>query len=122
MSQEKKSNRKLPRREFLANLLFGGAALSVSGLQANYDLVARREPEKDSKDDGWDLPDLNDEKKPQKDGWELPEDLLDSPDPPPTRPPRPIPQPKGAMRPPTIRGKVAPPYPGDVEPLKPPSK
>ena len=49
---------KLPRREFLANLLFAGGVLSVCGLQDSYDIVARRDP--------------------KKDGWELPDDLTES--------------------------------------------
>lgn len=72
---EKKS--KLPRREFLANLLFAGGVLSVCGLQNSYDMVARRDPEKD----GWELPDDLTQSRPNDadDGWELPEDFMDSP-------------------------------------------
>lgn len=111
---EKKA--KLPRREFLANLLFAGGVLSVCGLRDSYDKVARREPKKD----GWELPDDLTESRSDDadDGWELPEDLMDSPPPVIKNPPRPVPpeppirggvrppQPDGGVRPPQVRGKV----------------
>jgi hypothetical protein len=113
MTQESPSQqgkKKLPRREFLANLLFAGGMLSVAGLQSEYDLVAKRDP----KDDGWKLPEDWKENQ-EKEGWVLPDDLMDSPPNPPKpqpRPPKPVPQPDGGVRPP-IRGKVRPPAPGD---------
>lgn len=115
---EKRS--KLPRREFLANLLFAGGVLSVCGLQNSYDMVARRDPEKD----GWELPDDLTQSRPDDadDGWELPEDFMDSPptvikNPRPVPPEPPIkgsvrpPQPDGGVRPPQVRGKVKCPPP-----------
>ena len=119
-----KQESKLPRREFLANLLFCGTALSVTGLQSSYDLVARRDPKKD----GWELPEDKLKPRPEDDGWELPEDLLETTDPPkpPPRPPRPHPHPQGRVRRPDggVRlpeppGKVTPPPSGDVQPRKP---
>lgn len=111
---EKSSSKKLPRREFLANLLFAGTALSVAGLQTEYDLVARKDP----KEEGWKLPE-DWKKSEQTDGWELPDDLLENsnqPEPPPhPRPKPPPPQPPGGIRPPQIRGKYLPPADGDVE-------
>ena len=112
---------KLPRREFLANLLFAGGVLSVCGLQESYDMVARRDPKKA----GWELPDDLTESRPDDadDGWELPEDLMDSPPPVIKNPPRPVPpeppirgsvrppQPDGGMRPPQVPGKVKCPPP-----------
>lgn len=109
-------NRKLPRREFLANLLFAGGMLSVTALKNEYGLVAHRSP----KDDGWELPD-DDEKNPTTtpDGWELPEDLLEPTRPP--KPPKPEPPPNGGIRPPQIRGRMRPPQPlpGSVQAPKP---
>ena len=122
--------RKLPRREFLANLLFAGGAISVTSFQAEYGGIAL-----DPKDDGWELPD--DKGSSKKDDWELPDDLLDSPEPKPNpkcpppqphpaggrRPPRP-PQPPGGIRPPHIRGKVRSPEPPQTAgvPIPPPEK
>jgi hypothetical protein len=108
---------KLPRREFLANLLFAGGALTVTALQKEYGLVARREADNkpaDQKDprDGWELPDEGTPS--ERDDWELPDDLLE-----PSAAPRPEPRPKGGMRPPSVRGKVeppSPPYPGSPAP------
>ena len=115
-----KQESKLPRREFLANLLFCGTALSVTGLQSSYDLVARRDPKKD----GWELPQDKKRPQPEDDGWELPEDLLETNDPPkpPPRPPQPrgsVRQPDGGVRLPEPPGKVMPTRPGDVAPPRP---
>jgi hypothetical protein len=110
-----KDKSKLPRREFLANLLFAGGALTVCGLQSEYGLLAKRDP----KQDGWELPDDLKESQPDidPDGWELPEDLLDPPPVIRNPPPHPPPVIEGRVRPPNppggvqpqIRGKVAPP-------------
>ena len=97
------------RREFLANILFAGGLLSVTGFQSQYHQVARKDPDKQD----WQLPDDWKDNR-EKDGWELPEDLFDSPTPPPNppSPPQPPPPPpKGRVHPPHIRGKVAPPRP-----------
>lgn len=107
MSESQKAVYRVPRREFLANLLFCGTALSVAGLQSNYDLVARRDP----KEEGWEMPEDRKKKAPKDDGWELPEDLLNST---PSRPPKPVPQPQGGKKPPQVRGIVKPPDLGDV--------
>ena len=111
----------MPRREFLANLLFAGTAISVVGLQSEYDLVARKDP----KDEGWKLPeDWKDSD--ETEGWELPDDLMQNPNPPKPEPhPHPRPEPAGGVRPPHIRGKVKPPPPplkGDVSAPRAPSK
>lgn len=85
--------RSLKRRQFLANLLFAGGAVSVAGIQASFAEGQR----------------------PVEEGWDLPDDLLeptDPPKPPPQpqpRPPRPDPQPDGGMRVPQPRGEVQPP-------------
>lgn len=109
-----KDKSRLPRREFLANLLFAGGALTVCGLQTEYGLVAKRDP----RQEGWELPDDLKESQPdtEPEGWDLPDDLLDPPpvirNPPPRPPQPPIegrvqpPPPAGGMQ---IRGKVAPP-------------
>lgn len=115
MKESNAPKNKVPRREFLANLLFCGAALSVAGLQSEYDLVARRNPE----DEGWELP-KDEPKKPPKEDWKLPDDLMDSPEPPPRKPPRP--PVRGRVRPPQILGKVKPPPPGGVRPVRPTKK
>ncbi len=111
MSRESSSSRirnsKLPRREFLANLLFTGGLLSVASLQSEYGLLAKRDP----KDEGWTLPEDWKESQ-QEEGWVLPEDLMDPPPQPPVEPPRPLPQPDGGVRPP-VRGRVQPPLPED---------
>jgi len=101
---------RIQRREFLANLFFCGGVLTVSALQSEYGLLARRDPE----EDGWELP-KDEPPSEQETDWELPDDLLQ------TTPPPPEPRPDGGIRPPIIRGRVAPPkpnYPGDVAPPK----
>ena len=105
--------RSLKRRQFLANLLFAGGALSVVGLNAS--VAEPKHPETE----GWTLPkDLTEN---IGDGWVLPKDLKDPV--PPKKPPKPIPQPEPPLmgsvvqprpvRPPVIRGKVAPPRKDD---------
>jgi hypothetical protein len=96
---------RLPRREFLANLLFAGGILSVTALQSEYGVVASAGP----KDEGWELPE-DKRKDPPADGWELPDDLLDSPKPPSPKPPVP-PEIMGRRRPPELKGEVKPPPP-----------
>ena len=116
MSQEKKHPRpaKKSRREFLANLLFTGVALTASSFQEKLEYLAATDPK-----EGWELPD-DLESNESADGWSLPEGLLDSPSPAPRpkcprpRPrPRPYPMPPGGVRPPHARGKfvVPPPSP-----------
>jgi hypothetical protein len=102
---EAKAEKRLPRRQFLANILFTGGALTVVALQSEYGLADPSKP----KDKGRELP----KGKPQaKDGWDLPDDLMDSPNPPPNPSPTPPPPPpQGAMRPPQTRGRVKPPDP-----------
>ena len=99
------SGYRLKRRKFLANLLFAGGALSLSGLQA---AQAQQNPT-----DGWTLPDLN-----QSDPKPTP-----TPPPPPVRG-EPIPQPQppptpGRPAPPPPRGKVVLPPKGDYSSPKP---
>lgn len=131
-----KENSKLKRRQFLANLLFAGGALTVCGLQSQAALAAEpkekscKEPDqiaqRDPKDDGWELPDdLYGKPKGNKDGWELPPDYKNpnpKPQPQPRPQPRPqpypqpmgavpAPQPDGGVRPPQVRGKVVAPRP-----------
>jgi hypothetical protein len=95
---------RLKRRQFLANLLFAGGALSLAGLQG---AQAAEHPS-----DGWTLPDLN---KP---------DPKPSPTPPPPQPPirglRIPPKPLQPPQPPTagVPVPVPPPQPGDVPPCK----
>lgn len=104
---------RLKRRQFLANLLFAGGALSLSGLQAAH---AQQNPT-----DGWTLPDLSQS------------DPKPTPTPPPTRgepiPQPPPPPPPGTSTPPPPtpdrpappppRGKVVLPPKGDYSPPKP---
>jgi hypothetical protein len=117
MDKETSSNSKsrLPRREFLANLLFCGGALSVAALQSEFGILAQTDP----KDEGWELPE-DDKKKPDADDWDLPDDLLNSPEPPPQKPPEKPPVIMGRKRPPALRGEVKQPPPllGDVAPPK----
>lgn len=100
-----KSGRKktLRRREFLANLLFGGA-VTVAGLQLEYPLVSRRDPEEDD----WQVPDLN-EKPATENGWDIPDDYLNNNPPAPNPPP-----PRKPPQPPVMglpRGKIRLPRP-----------
>lgn len=83
---------RLRRRQFLANLLFAGGALTLGSLQS---AQAMEEPK-----DGWTLPDLADK----------PEDKTPTPTPPrPPQPPTagvPLPKPPGE-KPPQIMGMRA---------------
>ena len=102
---------RMQRRQFLANLLFAGGALTLAGLQS---AEAAEAPT-----DGWTLPDLSQN------------DPKPSPTPPPQQPPKPPPQPPtagvpvpaGGVRPapppPQPKGAVAPPREGDPAPPKP---
>ena len=85
------------RRQFLANLLFAGGALTLSGQQG---AQAAEHPT-----DGWKLPDLG-----QSD-----------PRPSPTPPPPPQPLPPGKPAPPVVMGRFVTPR-GDVTPTCPPPK
>lgn len=101
------NQRKLPRREFLANLLFAGGFLTVTALDERYPLLCRKDPP----ESGWEMPDNRKRDRPeQDDGWVLPEDLLTNPDPPPSNP-SPPPQPAGGMKlpHPTPKGRFLPP-------------
>lgn len=81
--ENKPMQKKLRRREFIANLLFAGGALSLVTLQGK---IAANDPE----DEGWQLPPDWNNPQPQK-----------TPRPRPTRTPEPI-----------VRGRVAPPLAG----------
>lgn len=93
---------KLRRREFLANLLFAGGALTVTSLQSQ-------------------LGELAFEQKIEE-GWELPEEIEDRlkrnpplnprPRPRPTKTPRPRPQPRPPR--PQPKGSRTPPMPGGM--------
>lgn len=126
--EDMKEHSKLPRREFLANLLFAGGVLSVGGLQSEYGLLAKRDPKKET--DGWELPDDLKESRPktEPDGWELPEDLMDPPPvirQPPPRPQPPVrgrvcpPRPPGSLQVPPPDGGVKPPIKGKVKAPRP---
>lgn len=85
---------RMRRRQFLANLLFAGGALTFAGLQA---AQAEEHPT-----DGWTLPDLS-----QTDPKPSP-----TPAPTPRGEPTPPPQPQGSPPPnPPLPGKPAPPPP-----------
>lgn len=94
------SKDRLKRREFIANILFAGGALSLASLDG---VVAG----------------------PIEDGWELPDDWKNSA-PPPKRPkprpkpPKPRPPVDGGVRPPRPPGGIRPPQPrGIVRPPRP---
>lgn len=82
---------RLKRRQFLANLLFAGGALTLGGLQS---AQAQEDPT-----EGWSLPDLQDPPKDDKPPGNPPPP---QPPPPPTAG-VPLPQPPGE-RPPNIMG------------------
>ena len=115
MSYDKRERKSphLPRREFLANILFAGGALTLSSFQGELLAFTPADPK-----EGWELPE-DGESKQNDDGWSLPEDLLDSPKEPnprcrPPRPrpcPLPYPNPAGGPRPPHILGRVTYPRP-----------
>lgn len=105
------NSERLKRRDFLANILFAGGALTLASLER---ALAEPVPE------GWDLPE-NWKNNPDPD-WELPPDWKDpKPDRPQPRPmphprprprPRPTPpNPRGGVRPPHLKGVVKPPRP-----------
>ncbi len=104
---------RLPRRQFIANLLFAGSVVTLAGLQS---AEAQQNPT-----DGWTLPDLN---KPSSGPTPKP-----TPRPKPPKPPRPLPPGKprfpapptaGLPVPPSPRGRVV--LPGDVSPPQPPPR
>ena len=82
---ERSEEIRLPRRQFLANLLFAGGMVTLSGLQS---AQAQQNPT-----DGWTLPDLN------------------SPNPEPTPRPKPKPKPKKPEPHPPLPGRPKPPPP-----------
>lgn len=92
---------RMQRRQFLANLLFAGGALTLAGLQG---AQAAEHPT-----DGWTLPELGQT------------DPRPTPTPPPQPQPQPQPLPAGKPAPPVVMGRFVTPR-GDVAPTCPPPK
>ena len=89
----------MQRRQFLANILFCGGALSVASLTEN--ILAQPDPK-----EGWELP-QDKRKKAQGEDWELPADWKDGGQ---------KPQPQPSSTPPPLEGDVEVPLAGVPRP------
>jgi hypothetical protein len=116
MNRDRSHGQRMQRRQFLANLLFAGGALTLAGLRS---AQAAEHPT-----DGWTLPDLNaPDPKPSPSPTPEPPPILGEPSPPPPlmgKPLPPAPHPRGKVRIP--EGEYGPPKPGEAVAPPPPPK